>query len=78
MKFTHIFGKFTHTFSKTIEIYTLLHLIFNKKRTKITRSSWLNCALGDDEAVYWVSKGHYEAVAVDDTGSVEGTYAFIY
>ena len=29
-----------------------------------TRSSWLNCALRDDEAVYWVSKGHYEAVAV--------------
>ena len=35
MKFTHIFGKFTHTFSKTIEIYILLHFIFNKKRTKI-------------------------------------------
>ena len=30
----------------------------------VTRSSWLNCALRDDEAVYWVSKGHYEAVAV--------------
>ena len=29
-----------------------------------TRSSWLNCALQDDEAVYWVSIGHYEAVAV--------------
>ena len=29
-----------------------------------TRSSWINCALRDDEAVYWVSKGHYEAVAV--------------
>ena len=50
-----------------------------------TRSSWLNCALRDDEAVYWVSVGHYEAVAVghqllviDDTGSVEGIYAFIY
>ena len=23
-----------------------------------TRSSWLNCALRDDEAVYWVSIGH--------------------
>ena len=31
-----------------------------------TRSSWLNCALRDDEAVYWVSIGHYEAVAVGD------------
>ena len=30
----------------------------------ITRSSWLNCALRDDEAVYLVSRGHYEAVAV--------------
>ena len=29
-----------------------------------TRSSWLDCALRDDEAVYWVSIGHYEAVAV--------------
>ena len=29
-----------------------------------TRSSWLNCALRDDEAVYWVSIGHYEAEAV--------------
>ena len=30
----------------------------------MTRSSWLNCALRDDEAVYWVNIGHYEAVAV--------------
>ena len=29
-----------------------------------TRSSWLNCALRDDEAVNWVSIGHYEAVAI--------------
>ena len=28
-----------------------------------TRSSWLNCALRDNEAVFWVSIGHYEAVA---------------
>ena len=35
----------------------------NVKKTK-TRSNWLNCALRDDEAVYWVSIGHYEAVAV--------------
>ena len=32
--------------------------------TSETRSSWLNCALRDDESVYWVSIGHYEAVAV--------------
>ena len=39
-----------------------------------TRSSWLNCTLRDDEAVYWVSIGHYEALAVGncDTGSVGG------
>ena len=30
----------------------------------VTRSSWLNCALRDDKAVYWVSIGHYDAVAV--------------
>ena len=35
-----------------------------KVAPSITRSSWLNCALRDDEAVYWVSIGHYEAVAV--------------
>ena len=29
-----------------------------------TRSSWLNYASHDGEAVYWVSIGHYEAVAV--------------
>ena len=34
------------------------------KPRKETRSIWLNCALRDDEAVYWVSIGHYEAVAV--------------
>ena len=28
-----------------------------------TISSWLNCALRDDEVVYWVSIGHYEALA---------------
>ena len=35
----------------------LLCLLINTK-------SWINCALRDDEAVYWVSIGHYEAVAV--------------
>ena len=32
----------------------------------ITRSSWFNCTLRDDEAVYWISIGHYEAVAVSN------------
>ena len=36
----------------------------NVETVIITRSSWLNCALRDDEAVYWVSIGHYEAIAV--------------
>ena len=35
-----------------------------KRKGRKTRSSWLNCALRDDEAVYCVSVGHYEAVAV--------------
>ena len=34
------------------------------KIVKKTRSSWVNCALRDEEAVYWVSVAHYEAVAV--------------
>ena len=42
-----------------------------------TRSSWLNCALRDDEAVFWVSIGQKQMV-IDDTGSEEGIYAFIY
>ena len=29
-----------------------------------TRSSWFNCVLRDDEALCWVSIGHYEALAV--------------
>ena len=33
-------------------------------RWRETRSSWVNCALRDEEAVYWVSIGHYKAVAV--------------
>ena len=28
-----------------------------------TRSTWLNCALRDNKAMFWVSIGHYEAVA---------------
>ena len=38
---------------------------FYVKETGVaTKSSWLNCSLRDDEAVYWVSIGHYDAVAV--------------
>ena len=45
-----------------------------------TRFSWLTCALRDDEAVYCVSIGHFERyqLVIDNTGSVEGIYAFIY
>ena len=35
-----------------------------KGGVEITRSSWLNRALRDDEAVYWVNIGHFEAAAV--------------
>ena len=30
----------------------------SNRKNKQTRSSWLNCALRDDEAVYWVSSAH--------------------
>ena len=39
-------------------------ILINKRVLFITRSRWLNCALRDNEAVYWDSLGHYEAVAV--------------
>ena len=44
-----------------------IFLLFNMMQKSFqmeTRSSWLNCALRDDEAVFWVSIGYYEAVAV--------------
>ena len=41
-----------------------INFTFTQETLDRTRSSWLNCALRDDEAVYWVSVGHYEAVAV--------------
>ena len=37
---------------------------FVKRKKKKTRSSWVNCALRDEEAVYWVSVAHYEEAAV--------------
>ena len=55
-----------------------------------TRSSWLNCSLRGDEAVYWVSIGQQSLVLggtepvrryrliSDNTGSASGLYAFIY
>ena len=42
----------------------MYHFILKDEKYRETRSSWLNCALQDDEAVYWVSIGLYEAVAV--------------
>ena len=42
-------------------IFTLYSWNYNRIKTI---SSWLNWALRDDEAVYWVSIGHYEAVTV--------------
>ena len=62
------------------QVKNFSHLSEEIKTGGETRSRWLNCALRDDEAVYWVSIGHYEAVAVGDTGdtgSVEGICAFI-
>ena len=37
--------------------------VLSKIKVK-TRSSWVNCALRDEEAVYWVSVAHYEALSV--------------
>ena len=53
------------------------HGLIGFVRPKETRSSWLNCALRDDEAVYWVSMRRYQLV-IDDTGSAEDIHAFIY
>ena len=36
----------------------VLKFLYVLQKIKKTRSSWLNCALRDDEAVYWVSIGH--------------------
>ena len=51
---------------KTPRYWKFVLLLVSKNCQKIflTRSSWLNCALRDDEAMYWVSIGHYVAVAV--------------
>ena len=49
----------------------------SEQKSALTRSSRLNCALRDDEAVYWVSMRRYQLV-IDDTGSVEDIHAFIY
>merc|ERR1712053_33183 len=69
---TNIRGEISSDLDRTKKMMENLNIIQ-------TRSSWLNCALRDDEAVYRVSMGHYEAVAVgNDTGSVEDIHAFIY
>ena len=64
-------GSQTYTYYSTVSyqlgqnwINLLMSLGFDNCSLIKTRSSWLNCALRDHEAVYWVSKGHYEAVAV--------------
>ena len=51
---------------------------YSDEKKEVTKSSWLNCALRDEEAVYWVSIGHCQAIAVAAAVAVEGTYAFIY
>ena len=46
------------------QVKNFSHLSEEIKTGGETRSRWLNCALRDDEAVYWVSIGPYEALAV--------------
>ena len=49
------------------QIYMMIHAhTCQIESANKTRSNWLNCALRDDEAVYWVSIGHYEAEAVSN------------
>ena len=43
-----------------------LYMMSLLKNMTTNRSSWLNCALRDDEAVFWASIGHYETVAVSN------------
>ena len=71
------------------KMWRKMHAIVKVSEHQVeTRSSWLNCALRGDEAVYLVSIGqqclvlggvlsHYKAV-IDAIGSVEGIEAFIY
>ena len=37
------------------QIYYFPGRHFGRESNMLTRSSWLNCALRDDEALYWVS-----------------------
>ena len=63
----HFYRKYAQPFSEGSFLKTPLTVCVGsmfQANAFETRSSWLNCALRDDEAVYWVSIGHYEAVAV--------------
>ena len=53
-----IFSYF-HIFDFFMNVTRWLHVFHPNTRNWKTRSSWLNCALRADEAVYWVSIGHY-------------------
>ena len=47
------------------KIFQQAHSVLSGRgKREETRSSWFNCALRDDEALCWVSIGHYEALAV--------------
>ena len=59
---THALGTWASLWRVNNEGDRYVMLVWRTQRE--TRSSWLNCALRDDEAVYLVSRGHYEAVAV--------------
>ena len=59
-----IAGTIFHCATSDRLVSDTLYLQYEMKILKNTRSIWLNCAIRDDEAVYLVSIGHYEAVAV--------------
>ena len=59
-------GQSLNWFLEKATMFAIILILYHKLscwKRGTTRSSWLNCALRDDEAVYWVSVGHYEAVA---------------
>ena len=56
--FLVIIFSYFHIFDIVMNVSHWLHVFHPNTRKWKTRFSWLNCALRDDEAVYWVSIGH--------------------
>ena len=61
-KSDQVSATYQHICNVSIQTYQCSNVSVTEKSNVKTRSSWLNCAFRDDEAVYWVSIGHYEVV----------------